>query len=102
MEDPKVHSDKLCHCIPYINSSTFGYAPNYLGTLLAKTTGQSFTEIRQKACINCHNNACKQHTPIGEIAQSVGISNVTFFYTLFHRFFDMTPAEYRAKYRSAQ
>jgi AraC-like DNA-binding protein/quercetin dioxygenase-like cupin family protein len=81
----------------------FGYAPNYLGTLLAKTTGQSFTEIRQKACINQATiMLVNSDMPIGEIAQSVGISNVTFFYTLFHRFFDMTPAEYRAKYRSAQ
>lgn len=76
----------------------FGYAPNYLSTLLSKATGESFTDIRQKACLMQASLMLNgTDMAVGDIAQSVGFSNISFFYSLFHRHFGMTPAEYREK-----
>lgn len=91
------------HCATATLPSTahrFGYAPNYLSTLLTKTTGNSFTDIRQKACVDHATMLLvSSDIPVGEIARSVGITNISFFYTLFHRYFFMTPAEYRLRHR---
>jgi AraC-like DNA-binding protein/quercetin dioxygenase-like cupin family protein len=81
----------------------FGYAPNYLSTLLVRITGKSFTEIRHGACLEQASlMLINSDIPIGEIAQKVGFTNVSFFYSLFHRNFGMTPAEFRDKNKRAK
>lgn len=61
-------------------SKQFGYAPKYLGRLLVKETGKSFTELKQRAALQ---QACilltHSNMPIAAIAQETGFSNVTFF-----------------------
>lgn len=79
-------------------SARFGYAPKYLGRLFMKHTGQSFTELKQQAALQ---QACvllsHSDQTIANIAQTVGFSNVTFFYSVFKRYFDLSPSEYRKK-----
>lgn len=81
-------------------SSRFGYAPKYLGRLFTKYTGQSFTELKQQAALQ---QACvllsHSDQTIANIAQTVGFSNVTFFYSVFKRYFDLSPSEYRRQNR---
>lgn len=78
----------------------FGYAPNYLSSLIAKTTGSGYTDIRQRACLEqATMMLISSDLSVNDIAQSVGIANISFFYSLFHRYFGMTPAEYRIKHK---
>ncbi len=81
-------------------AARFGYSPSYLSTLLAKTTGHSFTAIKHEICMNqAAFLLTNSDMIISDVAQSVGFSNMSFFYSVFNRKFSMTPAEYREQKR---
>jgi AraC-like DNA-binding protein/mannose-6-phosphate isomerase-like protein (cupin superfamily) len=86
----------------YANSSLaataeiFSFHPNYLSTLLKKTTGKSFKEIiheqkLKKACALLKNT----NMTVDHIALEVGYNNCSFFYKIFKDAFGVTPFEYR-------
>lgn len=81
-------------------SHFFNLNPNYLTTLLKKTTGFSFKELVQKQrfqyIINLLNNSEK---PIEEICYSAGYKNSTYFYKKFKEIYGCTPNEYRKKHQ---
>jgi YesN/AraC family two-component response regulator len=76
----------------------FNFHPNYLSTLLKKTTGKSFKEIiheqkLRKACTLLNNT----NIAVDRIAFEVGYNNCSFFYKKFKNTFGVTPFEYRQK-----
>lgn len=76
----------------------FGYSPNYLSSLITKTTGKSFTEIKYKECMNQASlMLLNTDLPVTDIAQGIGFTNITHFYSIFHKTFGLTPAEFRER-----
>lgn len=77
----------------------FRFNPNYLSNLLKKKTGKSFKDLLIQEKIK-HAVVLLSNTeePINEIANSVGFSNVSFFYKKFHEFYGLTPSDYRRQF----
>lgn len=74
----------------------FGFSPNYLSYLLKKVTGRGFQETKQSICIaQSARMLTENKLTVAQIAQTVGIGNMTHFYVLFARRYGMTPAQYR-------
>ena len=76
-----------------------GYDSSYTSKLIKSHFGQTFkqlvnTERMKKASILLHNKSM----PIYEIANEVGISNLTSFYSRFKTYAGCTPQEYRDKF----
>ena len=74
----------------------FGYDPSYTSKLIKKFAGKTFKQLvneerMKKAMILLHNH----ELPIYEIAQEVGINNLTSFYKRFQEYCGYTPQEYR-------
>ncbi|KRM62732.1 transcription regulator [Paucilactobacillus vaccinostercus DSM 20634] len=81
-------------------SSHFNYSPNYLSTFIRKSTGKTYSRlIREykmaKVCFYLANT----NTPVDEIAEKCGFSNLTFFYKKFNEIYEKSPKEYRATNR---
>lgn len=76
----------------------FGYSPDYLSRLMKKHTGLSFQQLRQKsASEQAAHLLAETLVPVSEIAEKVGISNLTRFYKLFQTNYGCSPSEYRSK-----
>lgn len=78
----------------------FGYEVSYTSKLIKKFSGKTFKQLvndeRMKEAIKLlHNN----DIPIYEIAQQVGITNLTYFYKKFQEFTDSTPQQYRSNHK---
>lgn len=74
----------------------FGYDPSYTSKLIKKFAGKTFKEIvneerMKKAMILLQN----KELPIYEIAQKIGIQNLTAFYKRFQEYTGKTPQNYR-------
>lgn len=77
-------------------AETFNFHPNYLSTLLKKTTGKSFKEViheqkLKKACTLLKNT----DMTVEDISLEVGYNNFSFFYKKFKDAFGVTPLEYK-------
>lgn len=74
----------------------FNYHPKYLSYLIKHTFGKNFKEIQIDQCLK---NAAQylefSNQSISEIADLIGMSNVTQFYKKFKKKYGMTPAAYR-------
>lgn len=77
-------------------AARFGYSPKYLSNMLVTNVGQTFTQLKHEACLN-QASFLLQNTKLTttEVANAVGFSNYTFFYSLFKKRFGTTPAEHR-------
>ncbi|MFD2215714.1 AraC family transcriptional regulator [Metabacillus endolithicus] len=74
----------------------FNYHPNYASSVLKKSTGKSFKDLLQiqrlnKAALYLTNS----DLTVGEIAEKVGYTSLSFFYKKFHEIFSQTPKDYR-------
>jgi len=74
----------------------FGYDPSYTSKLIKQFSGKNFKQLvneerMKRAIILLQNN----ELPIYEIANQIGITNITSFYKNFHTFTGHTPQEYR-------
>lgn len=78
-------------------ASFFNINPNYLTTLLKQQTEYSYKELilneKMKAAQKLLANT---DMPIKEVANTIGYSNLTFFYKKFKEFFHCLPNEYRS------
>jgi len=73
-----------------------GITPNYLSTLFAKTTGESFTTALNRYRIEkVKRLLLKSCAPSKELGRQVGILNESYFIRTFRRFTGMTPNQYR-------
>lgn len=73
-----------------------GYHPSYISKLVKRFYGKTFKEIineerMKKATILLQN----KDIPIYQIADDIGIHNLTAFYKRFYQYAHMTPQEYR-------
>lgn len=88
-------------CTLASTASFFHINPNYLTSLLKRSTGFSFKELIQKQRFRSITNLLRNTTlPIDEIAQQSGYANLTFFYKKFRAEYNCSPAEYREQHRS--
>ncbi|QOS76939.1 helix-turn-helix domain-containing protein [Paenibacillus sp. JNUCC31] len=77
----------------------FNFNPNYLSTLIKKTTGQTFKDLVQSEKLNyCSFLLANTDRPIYDIASSTGHSNLSFFYKKFQDHFGITPQQYREQH----
>ncbi|WP_238902068.1 MULTISPECIES: AraC family transcriptional regulator [unclassified Clostridium] len=78
----------------------FGYDPSYTSKLIKKFSGKTFKQLvnderMKKAIILLHN----KRLPIYEIAETIGINNLTAFYKRFYEYAGCSPQEYRDRYK---
>ncbi len=75
-----------------------GYDVSYMSKLIKQSTGHTFKELvneeRMKRSLAMIQN---KSLPIYEIAESVGISNLTTFYKRFQQYTGKTPKQYRSE-----
>lgn len=77
-------------------SKMFGYHPKYLSTLIKSKTGKSFKCIQLEQRLNVSCSLLKNtNQNIQDIANSIGIQNLNFFYNKFKEHYGMSPNEYR-------
>ncbi|MGG5340950.1 AraC family transcriptional regulator [Enterococcus sp. AZ192] len=77
---------------------TLGYNSSYISKFIKEFSGKTFKQLvneqrMKKALILLQN----KEMPIYEIAEKVGISNLTSFYQRFKHFTNYTPQEYRTR-----
>lgn len=85
-------------CTLASTAAHFNFHPNYLSSLIKKTTNKSFKELiliqrLTRASILLENT----NMPIYEIANEIGYNNLNFFYKKFREYFGVTPNELREK-----
>lgn len=78
----------------------FHFHPNYLGSIIKKFEGNNFTSVLQeaklkKACFLLKNSDIS----IVEVSRSIGYENINFFYKIFKKYYECTPAEYRKNFQ---
>jgi AraC-like DNA-binding protein len=103
----KTCKDKLSDVISYIENnyrtaalktvaSHFGYSAGHFGALLKEAFDKTFTDIRHEIrMMNSAKMLLSTSMPISEIANTIGLTNLSHFYLLFRRKFGVTPQEYR-------
>lgn len=76
---------------------TFGLTSNYCGRLFKKTFGIAFNEYLNTVRLK---NACKllisSDLTIEQIADDSGFHSLEYFYSVFKKFYGVTPAKYRS------
>mgnify|MGYP004445368487 FL=1 len=74
----------------------FGYESSYTSRMIKQATGKTFKQLvneeRMKTTVRLLSNP---ELPISDIAERVGISNLTIFYQRFRAAFGMNPQTYR-------
>ena len=82
-------SDLSCH---------FHFNEKYLGNLIRRQTGQTFSRLMENIRMR-HVAQYLESTliPVQEIAAMCGYSNMTFFFRRFRALYGKTPAEYRSE-----
>jgi AraC-like DNA-binding protein/mannose-6-phosphate isomerase-like protein (cupin superfamily) len=77
----------------------FNFHPNYLSSLIKKSTNKSFKElIHAQKLTRCSILLSNSNMPIYEIANDIGYQNLNFFYKKFKDYFGVTPNEFRQKH----
>lgn len=76
------------------------FHPNYLCNVLKKETGKTFkeyvTDIRMMEAAKLLQNTDRK---VGQIAQDIGYATESYFYHQFKQKYQLSPREYRQKYR---
>ena len=78
----------------------FGYSTRYLASIIHKTSGESFSELKKTLRLTkAANLLITTDKNIDEICETVGIKNRSFFFKEFEKRYQHSPAKYRAVYR---
>lgn len=81
-------------CTLKVIAKSLGYSPNYLSSLIKKELGASFSELLLNRRLTLANEQLKyKDRSIVEIANSIGIHNMTFFYRKYKNEFGILPSE---------
>lgn len=76
----------------------FGYDPSYTSKLIKQFSGKTFKQlVNEERMKNATILLQNQELAIYEIAQTIGINNLTSFYKKFREYHDCTPQEFRNK-----
>lgn len=74
----------------------FGYNPTYLGNLIKRTTGRTFSSVRaSQQMAEAAYLLLNTDRTIVKIANKVGITNMSYFYRKFDERYHMSPKAYR-------
>ena len=68
----------------------------YLGRLFKAQSGMSFSDYLNQVRLERAKQLLLSDEPIQQISEQVGILNTTYFYTLFKKYYQVSPAQYRA------
>ncbi|WP_020618652.1 helix-turn-helix domain-containing protein [Paenibacillus daejeonensis] len=68
----------------------------YLGRLFKAQSGMSFSDYLNQVRLERAKELLLSDEPIQQISEQVGILNTTYFYTLFKKYYQVSPAQYRA------
>lgn len=81
-------------------AAAFHYHPNTIAAVLKKGTGKTFSQLLLQTRMS-HAAQLLAHTGLtaDEVAQQCGYSNISYFYSRFHRYYGMTPGEYALRAR---
>jgi len=93
--------ENYMNCTLTSTAAHFNFHPNYLSSLIRKTTNKSFKDLIQaqkltRSAILLSNT----DIPIYEVANEIGYQNQNFFYKKFKNYFGITPNEYRTKLKN--
>ena len=84
-------------------AEAFHYHPNTIAAVLKKGTGKNFSQlVQQTRMSNAAQLLRYSRLPAEEIAARCGYGNISYFYTRFHQYFDMTPGEYAERSRERE
>lgn len=77
----------------------FHFNESYLSQYLKKNTGETFTSLLQNARLSAASKLLISTTlSVVDIADKVGYQNMSYFYRLFSKVNQCSPAEYRARF----
>lgn len=77
-------------------AKALGYSVSYTGTLIKSVTGESYLELVHRLRCNRARELLKDtDLSVGDIIQTVGYKNESYFRTVFKRQFGNNPLEYR-------
>ncbi len=80
-------------------ANQFGYDKYYLSKLIKQRLGKSFTEIKHFFCMERAKHLLSStQIPVRSIAEAVGYSNISYFYSLFIKHTAISPTDYRNNY----
>ncbi|RHW51169.1 AraC family transcriptional regulator [Bombilactobacillus bombi] len=75
-------------------SQKYGYNKNYLSNLITKMTGQNFSSLKtQQRIIKANELLTSTTFPIRNIMETVGITNKSFFYKKYKKYYHKMPGE---------
>jgi len=78
----------------------FGYSTSYLASIIRKTSGESFSDLKKELRLSkAANLLITTDQNINEISDAVGIKNKSFFFKEFEKRYQHSPAKYRTIYR---
>lgn len=87
-------TDGTLHELSYL----LGYSPIYMGTLVKRVFGESFSHILQeKRCEKAAHLLLSTTLPISSIIHQVGYENESFFRKIFREKYKKTPLQFRNK-----
>lgn len=99
MEIQRYIKTNYARCTLQTTAKRFGFSPNYLSYMLKKATGRGFQELRQTEALTQSARLLREtDLTVSQIANAVGIRNMTHYYTLFHERYGVTPAQYRLQH----
>lgn len=76
----------------------FGYSYSYITTVLRSATGMTFSRLKNTLRLQRAELLLRTtDRPISVVAHDSGFSNVSNFYELFQKHYDVTPLDYRTK-----
>lgn len=84
-------------------ANELGFNKNYLGNLLKKETGETFSNlILKQRLINAHQLVINTNYPIEEIAYKVGLKSTSYFFKIFKDKFKESPGEIRERNKNCK
>lgn len=91
--------DNYMTCTLVSTANHFNFHPNYLSSLIKKSTNKSFKQLTQAQKMSRSSILITNSTmTIYEIANEVGYQNLNFFYKKFKAYFGVTPNQFREKH----
>lgn len=85
----------MSHCVNVTRHSVaeaFGYSESYVSTLIRKTTGKTFVQLRNEFRLQqIEEELNKSGESVKKIAEKYGFENATYFYREYQKFFGHLP-----------
>lgn len=79
-------------------AAQLGFNKNYLGNLLKKETGQTFSKlVLKQRLLNAYSLVMNTNYSMEEITNKVGLSSTSYFFKIFKEQFNENPGELREK-----